>query len=106
MEFEVEPCLEPKYCAVCWWEVKAAHPRKSPNHADILVNGVPVCEEHLSLLLKELYRPNMIIYDFFRRRAGELEKKSEIEVGCKPSSHRWNLRARLKVTMKEQSGED
>ena len=97
-EFEVEPCLEPKYCVVCWWYVKVAHRREHLNHADILVNGVPVCEEHLSMLLKELYRPNLAIYDFFKGKEKELKGGSEIEVECKPSSYRWDLRARLKVT--------
>ena len=103
MEFEVEPCLEPKYCAMCWWYVKVAHHPEPLNNAVILLNGVPVCEEHLSMLLKELFRPNGIIYDFFRSVRRELER-SGIEVECKPSDNRWNLRARLIVTRKEEEG--
>ena len=100
-EFEVEPCLELKYCVVCWWYAKVEQRHKHPNYADILLNGVPVCEEHLSMLLRELYRPNWVIYDFFRKKARELGREMKIE--CKTSSQRWNLRARLKVTIKEET---
>ena len=86
---------------MCWWYVKVAHHSEPLNNAVILLNGVPVCEEHLSMLLKELFRPSGIIYDFFRRKKEELEG-SEIEVECKTSGNRWNLRARLIVTRKEE----
>jgi len=104
MEFEVEPCLEPKYCAVCWWYVKAKRRRRRLNHADVLLNGVPVCEEHLPELLKDIYYVGAVIYDFFENRQKELEEELRREIKCEVTGQ-WNLRARLKVTIKEQSEE-
>ena len=74
MEFEVEPCLEPKYCAVCWWWAWVKGHHKSLKNAVILLNGVPVCEECLPKLLSGVYYVGAIICDFFGRRRKELEK--------------------------------
>ena len=104
MEFEVEPCLELKYCAVCWWYVKAKRRRRHLNHADVLLNGVPVCEEHLPELLKDIYYVGAVICDFFENRREELEEELRREIKCEGTGQ-WNLCARLKVTMKEQSEE-
>jgi len=102
VEFEAEPCLEPKYCVVCWWYVKVAQRRKHLNHADVLLNGVPVCEEHLPELLKDIYYVGATICDFFKKRRKELEEKLRREIKCEITGQ-WNLRARLKVTIKEET---
>ena len=102
MEFEVEPCLEPKYCVVCWWYVKVEHIHRPLNYADILLNGVPICEEHLPMVLKEPTSPNFAVCRYFERRAKELEEKSGVKVECEPAFFRWNLRAHLIVTRKEE----
>ena len=114
MEFEVEPCLEPKYCAVCWWWAWIKGYHRCLKNAVILLNGVPVCEKCLPDLLKGIYGircPGAIICSFFEERKKELEKELEREFGrkikleCEATEGQWNLRARLKVTMKEQSEE-
>ena len=105
MEFEVEPCLEPKYCAVCWWWAWVKGYHRSLKNAVILLNGVPVCEEHIRPLLNGVYFPGYIICDFFDRWRKEQEEEWDKEIAECKATGQWNLRARLKVTMKEQSEE-